>query len=157
MIGFSISALEKAPVKRSGSLPGEFLDLAADDQFQAAGNFEYDLTAQLVSGGVLVSGSISAPVSSSCGRCLNDVEFTLSVDDLQLFFEIPDGMEILEADEDLRAELLLQLPMNPLCAPDCRGLCPQCGANLNEKSCDCPQGNSAEKVSPWSALDSLNL
>lgn len=157
MIAFSVSALEKAPVKRSGMLPAEFLDLAEDDQFSTAGEFEYDLTAQLVSGGVLVSGKISAPFASECGRCLAPVEFTLSVDDLHLFFELPENLEILEVDEDLRAELLLQLPMNPLCSPDCQGLCPECGCNLNNQNCSCRIENTAEKVSPWSALDSLKL
>lgn len=157
MIAFSISALEKAPVKRSGTLPAEFLDLAEDDQFCAAGEFEYDLTAQLVSGGVLVSGKISAPVTSECGRCLAPTAFTLTVEDLQLFFEITENQEILEVDEELRAELLLQLPMNPLCSPDCLGLCPKCGCNFNQQTCSCLIENNADKVSPWSALDSLQL
>ena len=74
MINFSVSALEKAPVKRSGTLPAEFLDLAEDDRFSTAGEFEYDLTAQLVSGGVLVSGKISAPFL--CGQPHIFIHFT---------------------------------------------------------------------------------
>lgn len=157
MIAFSISALEKNPVHKSGDLPGDFLDLMPDDAFQPAGDVAYDLTASLVSGGVLVSGKISAEVSSVCGRCLEAVKFTLCCDDLQLFFEITEGQEILETDEDIRAELLLALPMNPLCDPECRGLCPECGGNLNKVSCKCIRVSGESAVSPWSALDSLNL
>ena len=67
MINFSISALEKAPVRKDGELPGEFLDLAAEDAFAPAGVVGYDLTAALVSGGVLVSGRAAARVSAVCG------------------------------------------------------------------------------------------
>ncbi len=157
MISFSVSALEKAPVRKDGVLPPEFLDLAEDDAFTALGEAEYDLTAQLVSGGVLVSGSVSAPVGAVCGRCLEDIEFTLDAGELHLFFELEENQEILEVDEELRAELLLALPMNPLCSDDCRGLCPVCGGNLNEKQCACDVPDSSGAVSPWSALDSLDL
>ena len=157
MINFSVSALEKAPVKKSGILPENFLDLAPEDQYSAAGEGSYDLTASLVSGGMLLSGKASAAVSAECGRCLNPVQITLCEDDLHIFFELEDGQEIVEVDEDLRAELLLALPMNPLCDPECRGLCPECGCDLNRQKCRCEVKNAADKVSPWSALDDLKL
>ncbi|MCL4426233.1 MAG: DUF177 domain-containing protein [Firmicutes bacterium] len=47
-----------------------------------------------------------------------------------------DGLS-LEIGEVLRDRILLSLPMKPLCSPDCRGLCPVCGTNLNEKTCNC--------------------
>ncbi|HEY3315877.1 MAG TPA: DUF177 domain-containing protein [Bacillota bacterium] len=46
------------------------------------------------------------------------------------------GDEIDLADE-VRQQLLLALPMKPLCRPDCRGLCPTCGKDLNEGPCEC--------------------
>ena len=157
MISFSVSALEKAPVHRHGTLPEEFLDLAPDELFQTAGEVDYDLNAALVSGGVLISGRMSVPLKSTCGRCLKEMQFTLAAEKLHLFMEITDAMEIVEADEELRAELLLNLPMNPLCRPDCRGLCPECGCDLNEKICRCETGSSTLQESPWSALDGLDL
>lgn len=157
MINFSISALEKTPVRKDGELPGEFLDLAAEDAFAPAGVVEYDLTAALVSGGVLVSGRASARVRAVCGRCLKDIEIPIENPALHIFFEVGENQEILEVDEELRAELLLELPMNPLCDPDCAGLCPICGVDLNRKRCQCTPEDSAAKVSPWSALDELDL
>ncbi|MBE6357040.1 MAG: DUF177 domain-containing protein [Lentisphaerae bacterium] len=157
MIFFSVSALEKAPVSKSGVLPPEFLDLAGDDQYSAAGEGSYDLTAQLISGGVLVSGRVSIPVSSICGRCLQPVDFTLDPGEVKLFFEVDENQELLDIDEDVRAELLLELPMNPLCSPDCPGLCPECGCDLNSQQCNCRPADNSGKVSPWSALDSLDL
>ncbi len=157
MITFSVSALEKAPVRKSGILSEKFLDLAPDDSFAGNGEGSYDLTASLVSGGMLLSGRAAIPVKSSCGRCLKEAQISLSEADLHIFFELADGQETVEVDEELRAELLLNLPMNPLCDAGCRGLCPQCGCDLNEKQCNCEVSSAAGKVSPWSALDDLKL
>jgi uncharacterized protein len=41
----------------------------------------------------------------------------------------------------LHEQVLLALPMKPLCTVDCKGLCPTCGTNLNLKSCNCPKEN----------------
>ena len=157
MFKFSVSALEKAPVTRRGEADAAFLDLDAADTFAPAGDVSYDLTAQLVSGGVLVSGRAAARVSAVCGRCLKDIEIPIENPALHIFFEVGENQEILEVDEELRAELLLELPMNPLCDPDCAGLCPICGVDLNRKRCQCTPEDSAAKVSPWSALDELDL
>lgn len=157
MITFSVSALEKAPVSKSGVIPPEFLDLAAEDAFSASGDGSYELTAQIVSGGVLVSGSVKAPVVTSCGSCLKEISLLLDPGKVQMFFEIDENQELLEVDEELREELLLALPMNPLCSADCRGLCPECGCDLNEKECSCIPVDSAAAVSPWSSLDDLKL
>jgi uncharacterized protein len=48
--------------------------------------------------------------------------------------------------------LLLSVPMQALCQPDCKGLCPTCGADWNEGPCDCP----SEEVDPrWAGLADL--
>ena len=154
---FSISALEKAPVTLSGVLAPEFLDLPENDTFTMVDSVSYELTGQLVSGGVLVSGNCRTVLAADCGRCLKGFEFPLEVDGMQMFFEVADGQEELDVSEDLRAELLLELPMNPLCSYDCLGLCPVCGCDRNETDCRCESGGAAEKVSPWSALDGLKL
>ena len=52
--------------------------------------------------------------------------------------------ENMELNDLLRDDILLELPTKYLCTPDCRGLCPQCGKNLNEGGCDC----SANQVDP---------
>lgn len=51
----------------------------------------------------------------------------------------------LNVEELLRQYLILQLPMAPVCRPDCLGLCPTCGQNRNERACECdaPRGHPA--------------
>jgi uncharacterized protein len=47
--------------------------------------------------------------------------------------------ETIDVGALVREQCYLALPMKPLCRPDCQGLCPQCGANLNETTCSCDQ------------------
>ena len=82
--------------------------------------------------------------------------------DFELFYdEISENDEELDITDDLRAEILLELPTNILCSEDCKGLCPHCGINLNESTCNCGEAPAAIPSlsgddSPWSALDQLN-
>jgi uncharacterized protein len=58
----------------------------------------------------------------------------------------------LELVEMLREQIILATPMQPLCREDCRGLCPTCGQDLNERRCDCPE---ERRDSPFLALKKL--
>ncbi|MBM4341913.1 MAG: DUF177 domain-containing protein [Deltaproteobacteria bacterium] len=60
-----------------------------------------------------------------------------------------DGLRA-ELDELVIEYLLLELPSAPLCAEDCKGLCPTCGANRNESTCGCPA--QPDTLSPWAQL-----
>ncbi len=107
-------------------------------------------------GEVQVQGSVSSTMSAECSRCLKSFPFTLdsafhlaylpkthlppggeqalSHESLDLYYY--DGDEV-DLEEELIGQLLLTVPMNPLCQAGCRGLCPQCGQDLNEKTCPC--------------------
>lgn len=52
----------------------------------------------------------------------------------------------------IREELLLALPTRPLCREDCRGLCPRCGANLNQGDCRCPEPAGDPRLAPFRSL-----
>ncbi len=119
------------------------------------------------SGDVLVRLTLRGVLLQECRRCLAPVD--VQVDErMELFFRPTNGSEELEGDSfrplphgamevdllsAIREELVLSLPMLALCAPDCRGLCPRCGRNLNEERCEC----SAEELDPrWDVLRALN-
>jgi uncharacterized protein len=62
------------------------------------------------------------------------------------------GKPILNLDELIRHHLITNLPIQVLCQQECRGLCPRCGANLNQGDCDCP----VETIdSPFAGLAAL--
>ena len=72
-----------------------------------------------------------------CGRCL--VSFRKHYDEhYDLGYEVKDKVA-LDITSDIRQEILLSYPVNLVCREECKGLCPRCGANLNETSCSCPR------------------
>ena len=155
MIKFSVSRLDKEAIKLSGSEGVDFVALPEEDDFQVVKPMCYDLSVTKVSGGALVSGRCSVTISGICGRCLENVEKEVSADDIGLFVELENAPEEIDISDDIREELLINLPMNLVCKSDCRGLCPDCGANLNNGDCSC--ANKASGSLAWSALDDLKL
>ena len=155
MIKFSVARLDKEPIELVGSEPAEFLDLASEDLYQAVSEINYDLLVKKVSGGALLSGSCSVVVASECGRCLEPVEVEITAEDIEMFFDLEQCGDEVDISEDIRSELLLELPMFVLCSDECAGLCPDCGCNLNKTDCRCheaPHGSLA-----WGELDNLKL
>jgi uncharacterized protein len=121
-----------------------------------------DVILTSVSGGVEVSGTVHAPWKGECRRCLSAVQGEITSEVRELY-RPPDTGEPDEDTYDLgtdhldlqplaRDALLLDLPLAPLCRPDCAGLCPVCGADRNAEPCGC----AAVVVDPrWAALEAL--
>jgi uncharacterized protein len=63
-----------------------------------------------------------------------------------------DAHHILDLSEAVRQYTVINIPMKPLCKPNCAGLCPQCGANRNEAPCQCPQEQGDPR---WAVLQQL--
>jgi uncharacterized protein len=108
--------------------------------------------------GVLASYRASADAVLICVRCLDEWPQTLEVEGAQHFARLPDedGYAIVAGTVDLGAsatdELSLTIPAAPVCSPDCKGLCPICGTDLNDDPCD---GHGEESDSPFAALRQL--
>lgn len=96
---------------------------------------------------VLLEGNARFTIEASCDRCAADVkhetvlpfEHTLVSklnDDENCELYLVEDMHF-NLDELIREDILLSLPTKILCREDCKGLCPYCGANLNEGKCDC--------------------
>lgn len=159
MIKLHMSQLEKQPVTLSGEEPPEFLDLGRNASFEVSSPMTYELRAQLLSGGILVTGSLHYRISGECGRCLKPVSPEIRVTDIAMDFDRP-AREELDISEAVREEALLVLPFNLICSEDCKGICGRCGADLNEGDCDCPPEEDPGPPpgeNPWAALDQLNL
>ena len=112
-----------------------------------------------LSNGIAVTGTATAWWQGECRRCLRHIEepMTIEVSELyQVNVEDPDAYPIPGDQVSLapmvRENLLLSVPLAPLCRPDCAGLCPTCGINRNEATCEC-EGPPADPR--WAALDQL--
>lgn len=117
-----------------------------------------EVTLESVLGGVSVTGTVSAPWTAVCRRCLAPAGGTIVVPVRELYTESGDGNDTYGLDRDdldleplVRDAVLLELPLAPLCRGDCAGLCPICGANRNEGDCGC----RSEPDPRWAALDVL--
>lgn len=97
--------------------------------------------------GILVQADLHVGIKAECARCLEDVDFDAYIEVEELFthhskaaseFQIGDDA-ILDLNPLLRAEVLIQASHGVLCKPDCKGLCQDCGTNLNKETCDCSQ------------------
>ena len=85
---------------------------------------------------VLVYASIKAIFEFFCARCLKQFEKE-DTKKFQFEYEIMKGLEEIDYGEDIRQELILLRSTRDLCRPDCRGICKNCGTNLNEEVCQC--------------------
>ena len=121
--------------------------------------------------GVLVRAHLQLREPETCSRCLNPLQETVGIDCEEEFLTTVDlhtGQPLSEAhDEDaflidqnhlldlteaVRQYREASVEMQPLCRPDCRGLCPRCGRDLNAGDCDCSPGATDAR---WAALSSL--
>ena len=85
---------------------------------------------------IKVEVSAQAAVILTCSRCLKD--FFLPLDKrFELIYPVDLSGKVIVLDGDVREELLLGYPQKILCKKECRGLCPKCGADLNEGACRC--------------------
>lgn len=105
---------------------------------------------------VLVQGNLRGSMSLCCSRCLDEYEHSFQLPfkthyvpaaketEQQTDYEeeeqpntIHFHAEDIDLRDDIRQNLLLEVPIKPLCHEGCKGLCPQCGANLNDNPCQC--------------------
>ncbi len=139
-----------------GTLSVDFQLVEAAGEVRAPCPVSYDVRVERTGNAVRVSGTLSAEIEVACVRCLTAYPQVVSRD-----FEVRyrraeagaggDEAELDEMDLDLDyygdegidlqqligEQILLSLPMKPLCQPECKGLCSQCGINLNDETCGC--------------------
>lgn len=157
----SVGALLRAPGDRRREVrSGPITGLAVTGSgVPDGGEVTVEVTLDAVPQAVVVTGTVSAPWVGACRRCLADASGTISVDVREVFEEDhdPDQTYPLKGDQiDLeplaRDAMLLELPLAPLCRPDCAGICPTCGADRNVAPCTC---DTALKDPRWAVLDVL--
>jgi uncharacterized protein len=155
----------------SGALGLEHDPFAGDEQVNVVCNCHRDGDVAVVECVATVS------LAQSCSRCLKDMAselstpFTIVVRRLNAGEHQPEASEedeLLERDDDVRFlshdestvditevvhdALLLAVTEKPLCSADCRGICPQCGVNLNESTCECTTDRTDSR---WGDLKGL--
>jgi uncharacterized protein len=122
---------------------------------------------------LVIRGNISTLVELECGRCLSEMHFpvdaeiteefslsdaeaAVSARDMNLTVvqddenEVPPGLfedHVMNFAVLIRQAAILEIPLSPLCQEECRGLCPSCGKNRNENSCQCDALTTSKPLS----------
>ncbi len=86
---------------------------------------------------LLVRGSLETTASFTCSRCLKEFTGPVRVAGFERTKEIGDSQEKIDLTGDIREDIILAIPVKPLCRADCRGICPLCGKELNDGECGC--------------------
>jgi uncharacterized protein len=133
---------------------------------QPGAPLDLDFRVESVSEGVLVTGSVSAPITGECSRCLTpfsqDIEVTLTE-----LFAYPDSLteatteddevgrivgDVVDLEQPIIDAVGLELPFSPVCRPDCPGLCPKCGVQLASAE----PGHHHDEIDPrWAKLTAM--
>lgn len=147
---------------------------------QVGAIIEVDARLEAVTEGILLSAEIFAVATGECIRCLDPVELDVerTIQELYLYEDdgakkkshhkkaapVEDDLEeedllyldgvIMDLEPPIRDAIVLNLPVNPLCDPDCMGLCPDCG----QKWAILPEDHRHEVIDArWSGLDGLDF
>lgn len=149
MLRVDVRELRHGPVETSGAIPArdllfEGLDLDLVEPLRVSGVLE--ATGR---GDYFWRGRIEGRLGASCRRCLRDVVVPVSsavdvlfsadpdMQDDASVYPLPDPPAVVDVREAIREELALAVPAFVLCREDCLGLCPTCGADLNQGPCGC--------------------
>jgi uncharacterized protein len=127
-------------------------------------------------GEVRVQGEVKTSLETTCDRCLGRATFEIDTP-FDLFYKPVDPEDTAEEvaidegeaemgfyelpglvlEDILREQLLLQLPMQRVCSESCKGICPSCGANRNEVSCNCGVVHTMTADDRWQALRDIKV
>jgi uncharacterized protein len=151
-------------VHRPGEMRERALDLAAPDEFgagaatvKAGAPLQIDVKLEGLHEGILVTGEVKADATGECVRCLDPVTIPLEVEFQELFaYSLDEAFDFAVRDDHVDLEpvvrdaVVLALPFQPVCRPDCAGLDPETG----ERLADNPDRSPREVLDPrWAALE----
>ena len=146
-----------------------------EKEFALDDGISYDVVLTHTGDGVLVTGLVRAGATGACDLCLEPAHIDIAGEIQEYYlFEEPDdpdayedGFEVVSPERviDLSGPIadavIMDTPFVVLCRPDCKGLCPTCGANLNEGPCGCAEREAEERAmsddNPFAVLKNLKL
>ena len=152
MVKINVSQQLKAPIGSTRNcVVDEFVDISGGNSLVQG---EVGLTRTDRS--ILAKGTLHTEIELNCSRCLSLFGCPLTLNIEEEYFPTTDVVtgaslplpdepgcftidehHLLDLTEAIRQNVLLAIPMKPLCQEDCAGLCPECGHNLNQGACGC--------------------
>lgn len=157
---FNLGYLIEAPSGTSSDIEFNYPQMRLEDICLKPldGRFRATRTSE----GILIQGNFSTEIDMECVRCLDSYTQPIHTHTDELFYYPPslapagefvvgeDGF--IDLGPLVRELVLLEVPMQPICKTDCKGLCPECGHNLNEGPCECVVDNIDPRLAALKAL-----
>ncbi len=112
---------------------------------------------------VFVNAKIIYTIEFLCDRCAEKVNRTYKIDLCERFVKTQEDdaylydKDIINPQKAIEDNIILSLPIEKLCSPDCKGLCKICGTNLNKSKCDCDSEITVKPDNPFQILQNLEL
>jgi uncharacterized protein len=171
-----LSEIEDGAVLK-GKMDGSHLPGTKDEEFPFLTPVDYEIIVRKFENSVRLEGSVGCSLSLICGRCLDafpfrieafldvglikkapvpETELELAEGDLEVYYYEGDEIDI---NPLVYEEVLLNMPLKPLCREDCRGLCAVCGKNNNIEECRCNKASDTlleEKLNAFLARQGEN-
>ncbi len=139
-----------------GEEDSAFLELSDLRTGEAIGPVKYRLHCSMAGRDLVAIGTAKVSVRAECGRCLKLMKAELEAKSVCHHYEDVAEKEV-DISSDIREDILVALPTTFLCSKGCKGLCSQCGADLNEGPCECKPETDGEEPTAWGALDKLDI
>lgn len=153
--------------KMGMSIPYKTTESLAFEEFNLLPDLEVDLKLSNVGERIILEGRILGGIKLTCDRCLEDFQWKFDLNVREEFMEkkktgiLPGDNEALDVEEELnvflyendvvdlkeaiRQNIIANIPIKPLCGPDCKGICPVCGSNNNVSECSCDREEAGIK------------
>ena len=182
MLTIQIDTIKEEELLLSGDLDPSVLagldDLISSGQLTINEPISYSFKIFCISSMIEIQGHVASQVNLACSRCLESFALPVETDfELTYAGQLPEveneeedddeveltaeemGIVLLKGDEinleePLVEQLLLSLPFQPICRNECKGLCPQCGVDLNSAECSC---NEPQFDTRFAALQKLKI
>ncbi len=170
----SLQELEQRPVRFSVDVPVDAIDY--DGKVIQSSPLHAEGRAELISAAlaeIRIQGKLTVRMEAACDRCLEAAVVSLARDFDLVYVPMDEvqaggekevdeaGVEVgyyegsgLQLNDVLREVVLLALPMQVVCREECKGICPRCGGNRNQQSCDCHAETADDR---WSKLKSFRV
>jgi uncharacterized protein len=152
--GSSPLAVDLSRVPEDGlrlRVPARDIELPTAGEVTFPGDIDVAVTVEDIAGGTLLHVEAAGTAVAECFRCLEPYQLRLETS-VEFLYRTGEGREdgdgvlhldphhpVIALGPPVRESLLLELPMTRICTPGCGGLCPGCGANLNNEECRCRQ------------------
>jgi uncharacterized protein len=129
-----IQQIQPHGIEFNESFPAEWIGLTPKDGIGFIAPIVCKANVTRVDEEVFAKITAASQYESFCYRCLKGLKGNWA-SDFELIFDIDRQVEFVDMDEDIRQEIILNLPTRILCREDCKGLCVDCGVNLNHQEC----------------------